>query len=88
VQPSESADRLWGVLYKVLLAGWIISDSEGRTGISRPFCFGFLLLFFGYLYAPYYLLRTRGGAGLLWIAGGVALLFAGYLVPLIVRGAS
>jgi hypothetical protein len=39
-------------------------------------------------YAPYYLVKTRGLVGLLWILGGVVVYCAGFIVPLFVGGAS
>ena len=88
VEPSQPATHLWNFIFSILLAGWIIEDSRNRANIYRPFCFGFLLWTFVLPYAPYYLIRTRGAAGLLWIAGGVVLFFAGLFAPLLVSGAS
>lgn len=90
VEPSGALVRLWGLLVSVTLISWIISDSRGRTNISGPFCFGALALFLALPYAPYYLVKTRGRLGLLWILGAIALLcvcfVAGFFAALLVSG--
>ena len=87
VAPSDATLRLWAVIFDLILACWIIEDSRGRDNICRPFCFGFLLLTFLWPYTLYYLVKTRGGAGLAWIAGGFALVMAGGCAPLLFKAA-
>jgi len=88
---ADAALRLWSFVVTVLLAGWIVADSRGRAGVPAPFCFGFLAFCFALPYAPYYLFRTRGRRGLLWIPGAIALFgicfIAGFLLPLLVNWA-
>jgi hypothetical protein len=88
IEPSNGALRLWGALFAILLVGWIKSDSRGRANTFRPFCCGSLLFLLAVPYAPYYLVKTRGLVGLLWILGGVVVYCAGFIVPLFVGGAS
>ena len=88
IEPSNGALRIWGALYAILLVVWIISDSRGRANTFRPFCGGSLLFFLAVPYALYYLVKTRGLVGLLWILGAVVVYFAGFIVPLFVGGAS
>jgi hypothetical protein len=74
----------WSALvYPLLLALWIESDSKDRREIYRPFELGFLIFTFWPAYLPYYLLRTRRALGLLWLLGFLILLaLGGLLVPL------
>ena len=86
--PSELTVRLWSAIFVLLLVCWIIEDSRGRENIYKPFCFGFLLWVYLLPYTPYYLVKTRGAIGLLWILGAVALVIAGLFTPQLFRAAS
>jgi hypothetical protein len=71
MEPSGATVRFWATVMWLLVIGWILEDSKGREDIYRRFCFGFLRGMFLLPYTPYYLVKTRGLVGLLWIAGGV-----------------
>lgn len=76
--------------YIVFLVLWVNADSKERPQIVRPFDYGLLLYLFWLPYLPYYLWRTRGGLGLLMLAGFLLLFVLGPLTVLgvsIVRGA-
>jgi hypothetical protein len=88
MEPSEVASRLWSVIMWLLIVGWILEDSKGREVIYRPFCFGFLVGMFVVPYTPYYLVKTRGLVGLLWIAGGVVVYIVSSLPWLFLSSAS
>lgn len=79
--PSTSVTGdLASVLSAFLLIFWIDADSRTHPQVGRPFDFGFLLMIFWLPYLPYYLWRTRRGAGLRMFAGFVGLFSLGSLV--------
>ena len=59
----------------ILLVMWIVADRDDHPQIGRSFDDGFLLMVFWPPYLPYYLWRTRRGAGL-WMLAGFAGLFS------------
>jgi hypothetical protein len=73
---------LWGLVFPLTLAWWVAADSRGRSNIYRPFEFGWLVLYSLPVYLPYYLVRTRGPAGMVGLLGFVALYFLGFLFQL------
>jgi hypothetical protein len=70
------------ILATILLALWIDADSKDHPEIMRPFEYKFLVWIFLIFYLPYYLLKTRGIAGLAPLAGFVALFASGIIVKL------
>lgn len=88
-QPSADFERLWGVVFAILLATWVNEDSRGRQDVERPsFDLGMFMCLIWILYLPWYLLRTRGAKGWLWIAGLLALAFLGPILQLLIYAAS
>jgi hypothetical protein len=73
-----------GALSVYLLVLWIDADSKVRRQVARCFDYGFLVVVFWLPYLPYYLWRTRGGAGLLMCAGFLGLLSMGFLVQVLI----
>lgn len=65
----RGALSLWGLLFALLVAMWVEADSRGRDAVYRPFEFGWLIFVTGLLYLPYYLWRTRGAMGIVWLLG-------------------
>ena len=57
---------------------------EDHPQVGRCFDYGFLVLMFLLPYLPYYLWRTRGGAGLLMLAGFVVLFSMGFFAQLLI----
>jgi hypothetical protein len=70
------------ILFTILLALWIDADSKEHPEIMRPFEYKFLVWMFLIFYLPYYLLKTRGVAGLFPLAGFVALFASGIIIKL------
>lgn len=88
-QPSADFERLWGGVFAILLATWVDEDSRGRQEVERPsFDLGMFIFLIWILYLPWYLLRTRGAKGWLWIAGLLALAFLGPILQLLIYVAS
>lgn len=83
IDPAHPFSAYWPLLFSILLAAWIDQDSVGRANIYRPFEFSFLAYLLSVLYAPYYLWRTRGGAG---VAAAIALVVLAFLGPLLMWG--
>lgn len=83
-QPSGSAAGVV-MLSTILLTMWADADSKEQSGrIYRPYDFGFLVLLFLWLYLPYYLWRTRGGRGLVMLAGLASFALLSYVAPLLI----
>jgi hypothetical protein len=80
---SDSFQAVWGLVFTLLLVFWIDRDRR-RFNVYHPFEFGFLVFLFWIPYLPYYLVRTRRVAGLLWLVGFIFLLCFGYLLELII----
>jgi hypothetical protein len=86
-----SADfyQAWRLVFPLLLAIWIDEDSRGRPEVDRPsFDLGLITYLAWIFYLPYYLLRTRGSRGWLWIAGLFALAFLGAILRLLIHAAT
>ena len=66
----------------ILLVMWIVVDQRDHPQVERSFDYGFLLTIFWPPYLPYYLWRTRRGAGLWMFAGFLGLFSLGFLVQL------
>jgi hypothetical protein len=62
--------------------------SRERKDIYRPFEYDYLVFLFGVLYVPYYLVRTRGVLGILWLFALLALFYTGYLLQWLLYAAS
>jgi hypothetical protein len=87
--PSADFERLWGGVFALLLAGWVDDDSRGRQDVQLPtFDLGMFVFLVWILLLPWYLLRTRGRKGWLWIGGLFALAFLGPVVQLLIYAAS
>jgi hypothetical protein len=88
-QPSSDFERLWGAVFALLLAAWVDDDSRGRQDVQLPsFDLGMFVFLIWILVLPWYLLRTRGRKGWLWIAGLFALAFLGPVVQLLIYAAN
>src|SRR4051812_44486328 len=74
----RTTESLWVLSFGVIAAWWVHSDRRTR-GLGAPFEFDAFVFFLWPILVPYYLHRTRGGAGLA-LGAGVWLL---YLVPAI-----
>jgi hypothetical protein len=79
---ADNALSLWGLIFPILLAWWVVNDSRDKPYIYKPFSFGFLVLYSLPVYLPYYLFRTRGAAGALSLAGFILLYLLGFLLQL------
>lgn len=77
-RPASSA--LADIVSVVLLVMWIAIDQRDHPEVERPFDYGFLLWIFWPPYLPYYLWRTRRGAGLWMLAGFLSLFWLGFLI--------
>jgi hypothetical protein len=73
---------LWNVVFPLTLAWWVSADSRNHPAIYRPFEFGWLVLYALPIYLPYYLVRTRGLAGVGLLLGFIALYCLGTLMQL------
>jgi hypothetical protein len=88
-QPSAELYRLSDFVFPLLLAMWVDEDSRGRTEVTRPsFDMGLFICLIWILYLPWYLLRTRGPAGWIWIAGLLGLVFLGPILQMLIYAAS
>jgi hypothetical protein len=88
-QPSADFYRLSDIVFPLLLAIWVEDDSRGRPEVTRPsFDMGLFICLIWVLYLPWYLLRTRGPRGWVWIAGLLGLVFLGPILQLLIYAAS
>jgi len=88
-EPSTDFERLWGAVFAVLLAAWVDEDSRGREDVALPsFDLGMFVFLIWILFLPWYLLRTRGAKGWLWMAGLFALAFLGPVLQLLIYAAN
>jgi hypothetical protein len=85
---SMDFERLWGGVFAALLAAWVDEDSRGREDVALPsFDLGMFVFLIWILFLPWYLLRTRGAKGWLWIAGLFTLAFLGPVLRLLIYAA-
>jgi hypothetical protein len=83
--PSRDFTQLWSGVFALLLAIWVEEDSRGRSEVDLPtFDLGLFIFLVGFLLLPWYLLRTRGPKGWLWIAGLFAAAFLAALLQLLI----
>jgi hypothetical protein len=88
-ETSETFEKVWGYAFVGLLAFWVDTDSRGRSNIYRPsFDLGLFVFLVWVFYLPYYLIRTRGRLGWLWLLGLCVLVYLGMLLLLAVYAAS
>lgn len=88
-QTSEEFEKLWGYTFVGLLAFWVDTDSRNQPGIYRPsFDIGLFIYLIWIIYLPYYLIRTRGRSGWLWLFGLGVLVYLGTLLQWVVYAAS
>lgn len=88
-QASDDFERAWGYVFALLLAFWVDEDSRGRAEVYRPsFDLGLFICLIWIFYLPFYLVRTRGVRGWLWIVGLFSLAFLGTLFQWLVYAAS
>jgi hypothetical protein len=88
-QPSADFYRVSDLVFPLLLAVWIDDDSRGRPEVTRPsFDLGLFVCLIWIVYLPWYLLRTRGPGGWLWIAGLLALMFLGPILQMLIYAAT
>lgn len=86
---SVEFQRVWGYAFPLLLACWVEEDSRGRPEVYRPsFDIGLFIYLIWILYLPFYLLRTRGKRGWLWILGLFSLAFLGAILQLAIYAVS
>ncbi|MBX3697604.1 MAG: hypothetical protein R3F08_13625 [Dokdonella sp.] len=71
---------IWSFAYWILLAMWVDADSRGRHPVYRPYEFGWLVFVATPFYLIYYLIRTRGAPGVLWLLYFLALVALGGLL--------
>jgi hypothetical protein len=84
-QPSADLYSLSDLVLPLLLAMWVDQDSRGRPEVTRPsFDMGLFICLIWILYLPWYLLRTRGPAGWVWIAGLLGLVFLGPILQMLI----
>ena len=89
LQISAEFEKVWRYVFAGMLAFWVDEDSKKRSGIDRPsFDIGLFIYLAWLIYLPYYLLKTRGRRGWLWILGLLVLAFLGVLMQLVVYAAS
>jgi len=79
---SPVSSALAGYVAGILLVMWIVADRKDYPQIGRSFDDGFLLMVFWLPYLPYYLWRTRRGAGLWMCAGFLGLFSLSFFVQL------
>jgi hypothetical protein len=88
-QTTEEFEKLWGLTFLGLLTFWVDTDSQRWPQIYRPsFDIGLFMYLIWILYLPYYLIRTRGRLGWLWLLGLIVLLYLGTLMQWVVYAAS
>jgi hypothetical protein len=88
-ETSEDFQRAWGFAFGVMLAFWVDEDCRGRAEIYRPsFDLGLFINLVWIFYLPFYLLKTRGKKGWLWIIGGFLLVYLGTILQWVVYAAS
>jgi hypothetical protein len=80
----ETAELLWSFEFRLVLASWVHIDRRIR-GFSVPFEFDAFVFFVWPFIVPYYLYRTRGGRGLLLVAGIYGLYLMPYVTAQIAR---
>jgi hypothetical protein len=86
--PAREFERVWSYVFPLLLACWVEQDSKGRPEVYRPsFDMGLFIYLIWFLYLPFYLLRTRGRRGWLWILGLLCLVFLGGILQLAIYAA-
>jgi hypothetical protein len=88
-QPSADFQQFSRFVWALLLGTWVEEDSRGRLEADRPSLdLGLFMYVIGIVYLPWYLLRTRGSQGWLWIAGLIALAFLGTILQLLLYAAT
>jgi hypothetical protein len=80
LEVRAGALSFWGLVFALLLAWWVVADSGGRPNVYRPFKYGWLVFLALPFYLPYYLLRTRGVVGLVWLLSFALLYTLGFLL--------
>ena len=70
---SDHTLDLWGVVFLLQLASWVDADTVRHRQIYRPYELGWFVYLFVIPYLPYYLIKTRGARGVLWLVGFIAL---------------
>src|SRR4051812_8562392 len=75
IEPIRSVASVWPFAFLVLLALWIVEDSQAYPSVYKPFEYGFLVFLYWLPYLPYYLWRTRGALGLVML-GGIVVLYS------------
>lgn len=79
---AANAINLWNTIFALLVAWWVVADSARHPRVYKPFKFGWLVLVFLPFYLPYYLVRTRGALGLVWLLGFIVLFLLGWLLQI------
>jgi len=83
IEPTAGILLLYALVYAIVLVLWVEADSQGHREIYRPFEFEYFALLFWLPYLPWYLWRTRRGAGVLLGAGFIALFFLGDAIAIL-----
>lgn len=78
----------WSLVAILLLGMWMEADSRGRSNIYRPFEFGWFVILFAVPYLPYYLVKTRGALGIVWLVAFIFILWLGYWLQWLIYIAS
>ena len=76
--PTSAAELAWSFEFRIILVGWVYFDRRASE-FSAPFEFDAFTFFAWIFVLPYYLLRTRGRRGLLFLAGIYGLAAIPYL---------
>lgn len=80
-ETSLEFEKTWSYVFPLLLAFWVEADSRGRPEVYRPSLdMGLFIYLIWIIYLPFYLLRTRGARGWLWILGLLSLAFLGTIL--------
>lgn len=88
-ETSAEFERVWSYVFPFLLAFWVEEDSRARPDVYRPsFDIGLFIYLIWIFYLPFYLLRTRGAHGWVWIVSLFSLAFLGSILQLAIYAAS
>lgn len=87
-ETSAAFNKVWSFVFPFLLAFWVEEDSKTRPEVDRPsFDIGLFVYLVWIFYLPFYLLRTRGAKGWIWIGGLLTLAFLGTILQLAIHAA-
>ncbi|MCP5306767.1 MAG: hypothetical protein H6953_15095 [Chromatiaceae bacterium] len=79
---SESAIRIWHLVFVILSVMWVYADSK-KQEFERPFEFGFIVYVLWPIVFPWYLVTTRGLEGIVLFLGFLAIWLGPWLSGLV-----